>query len=187
MDGRRVRSLSCSTRRRIPSESNPSPPVERENPFRFPHTPENKPKSLTQVKESTINEVHTVKLREKKVNRRDRMTQSLILDKDLNKFSSLLPDPGLKMAEKSGSTLSFTSVPSPYRSKDKEEGRVSLLSKCSYRNLGSSARPARMSSDKSVSLLPAGTVKIPLIINPPRKQNIFILMNIDKSALRYSK
>merc|ERR1711973_698011 len=67
MDGRRVRSLSCGARRRIPSESNPSPPVESENPFRSPSTPENRPKVLTQVKESTISEVQKVKLREKKV------------------------------------------------------------------------------------------------------------------------
>ena len=77
----------------------------------------------------------------------ERMTKSLILETDL---SDLGPDPDLLQSAvgRSGSILSFTSVPSPYRRPEDggEAGggsRITLLSQCSYRNSSPPPKPLR--------------------------------------------
>ena len=146
MDGRRVRSLSCGGgRKRVRSDSSGSPPIQSENPFRYSthletkpvlqvlqepgaRNLEDKPRTLTNVREVQMPEVRKVTLREKKrSSANERMTKSLILETDLNEISS---EPELTCSRvKSGSVLSFTSVPSPYR-RQESEGRMSLLSQC---------------------------------------------------------
>ena len=156
MDGRRVRSLSCGGgRKRVRSDSSGSPPIQSENPFRFPgnqeikhnpaepvngYNPETKPKTLTSVRQVEMPEVRKVTMREKKrSSANERMTKSLILETDLSEIS---PDPELTCSRiKSGSILSFTSVPSPYR-RQESEGRVSLLSQC-YKSISPPPKPNR--------------------------------------------
>ena len=156
MDGRRVRSLSCGGgRKRVRSDSSGSPPIQSENPFRYsthletkPLLPEprkeldleDKPRTLTNVREVQMPEVRKVTLREKKrSSANERMTKSLILETDLNEISS---EPELTCSRvKSGSVLSFTSVPSPYR-RQESEGRMSLLSQC-YKSISPPPKPSR--------------------------------------------
>jgi len=98
----------------------------------------------------TVEVPRKVNLREKKRGRVgpgvERMTKSLILETDLSDLGS---EPDLVGGVRSGSILSFTSVPSPYRRhEDGGDGsttaggsRMTILSQCSYR--GSSPPPPK--------------------------------------------